>query len=225
MGLGKTLQTLSFLYSVGGTALVVCPSSLVFNWVAEVEKFTPDLKAIAIEGPDRAQVLADNEDAHLFVTSYALLRRDEEVWQSREFDVVILDEAQHIKNPEVQVSKIAHRLRGTYRFALTGTPIENSVRDLWSIFHFALPGYLGRRKDFEERFEKPLTSSQPDETVRERLARRLKPVVLRRLKQEVATDLPEKIEQVVYCDLKPKQREVYDKLLRESKASLLDAEG
>ena len=225
MGLGKTLQTLSFLYSVGGTALVICPSSLVFNWVAEAEKFTSDLKAVAIEGPNRAKVLKENEDADIFVTSYALLRRDEAIWQAREFDVVILDEAQQIKNPDAQVSKVAHRLQGTYRFALTGTPIENSVRDLWSISRFALPGYLGSRKDFADRFEKPLATNQPDDSVRERLSRRLKPVLLRRLKKEVAKDLPDKIEQVVYCDLKPKQKEVYEKLLRESKASLLEAEG
>ncbi|MDF1823335.1 MAG: SNF2-related protein [Verrucomicrobiales bacterium] len=225
MGLGKTLQTLSFLYSVGGTTLVICPSSLVFNWVAEAEKFTPELKAVAIEGPHRAKVLAENEDADIFVTSYALLRRDEKIWQSRDFDVVILDEAQHIKNPDAQVTKAAHRLKGTYRFALTGTPIENSVRDLWSISQYALPGYLGSRKDFAERFEKPLSSNQPDNSIRERLSRRLKPIILRRLKKEVAKDLPDKIEQIVYCDLKPKQKEVYEKLLRESKASILEADG
>lgn len=225
MGLGKTLQTLSFLYSVGGTTLVVCPSSLVFNWVAEAGKFTPDLKAVAIEGPNRAKVLTENGDADIFVTSYALLRRDEEVWRSMNFDVVILDEAQQIKNPDAQVSKAAHRLKGTYRFALTGTPIENSVRDLWSISQYALPGYLGSRKDFAERFEKPLTSNQPDDSIRERLSRRLKPIILRRLKKEVAKDLPDKIEQIVYCELKPKQKEVYEKLLRESKASILQAEG
>ena len=225
MGLGKTLQTISFLYSVGGTSLVVCPSSLVFNWVAEVEKFAPDLEAVAIEGPNRSKVLKAHPEADVYVTSYALLRRDEEVWAERDFDVVVLDEAQHIKNPEAQVSRAAHRLRGTHRFVLTGTPIENSVRDLWSISQFALPGYLGSRKDFAERFEKPLSSSDPPVSVRERLSRRLRPVLLRRLKQEVAKDLPEKIEQVVYCDLKPQQREVYEKLLRESKASLLEAEG
>ena len=225
MGLGKTLQALSFLYSVGGTSLVVCPSSLVFNWIEEAAKFVPELKAVAIEGPDRQQELKEHSDADIFVTSYALLRRDSETWAEREFDVVLLDEAQHIKNPDAQVSKAAHALRGTYRFALTGTPIENSVRDLWSISRFALPGYLGRRKDFAERFEKPLGSSHPDPAIRERLSRRLRPVLLRRLKQEVARDLPEKIEQVVYCDLKPTQREVYDRLLRESRSSLLDAEG
>lgn len=225
MGLGKTLQTLSFLYSVGGTSLVVCPSSLVFNWVAEAEKFTPELKAVAIEGPNREKILSENDDADIFVTSYALLRRDEAVWAERDFDVVILDEAQHIKNPEAQVSKAAHRLSGTYRFALTGTPVENSVRDLWSITQFALPGYLGRKQDFAERFEKPLSTSDPSAQVRDRLSRRLRPVVLRRLKSDVAKDLPEKIEQVVYCDLKPKQREVYEALLRESRTAILDAEG
>lgn len=225
MGLGKTLQTLSFLCSVGGRSLVVCPSSLVHNWVAEAGKFTPGLKAVAIDGPDRAKTLTEHQDADLFVTSYALLRRDEEVWNGREFDVVILDEAQHIKNPEAQVSRAAHRLRGRHRFALTGTPVENSVQDLWSIARFALPGYLGNRERFTERFVKPLSAVDPPAAVRERLSRRLRPVVLRRLKGEVARELPGKIEQVVYCELKPKQREVYTKLLRESRASLLEAEG
>ncbi len=225
MGLGKTLQTLSFLQSVGGTALVVCPSSLVHNWVAEARKFTPQVKAVAVEGPDRARVLTEPHDADLLVTSYALLRRNEAHWLGREFDVVVLDEAQHIKNPEAQVSKIAHRLRGRHRFALTGTPVENSVEDLWSICRFALPGYLGSRERFAERFVKPLSAGDPPASVRERLSRRLRPIVLRRLKSEVARDLPEKIEQVVRCELTPKQREVYAKLLRESRASLLEAEG
>lgn len=225
MGLGKTLQTLSFIYSVGGSALVICPSSLVYNWVAEAAKFVPELKTVAIEGPNREQTLTEHADADILVTSYALLRRDEAWYREREFDIVILDEAQHIKNPEAQVSKAAHRLNGTHRFALTGTPVENSVRDLWSIAQFALPGYLGNRNDFAERFEKPLSAAQPPSGVKERLHRRLRPVILRRLKTEVARDLPDKIEQVVYCDLKSSQQEVYEKLLRESKQSILDAEG
>jgi len=225
MGLGKTLQALALIYSVGGTSLVVCPSSLVFNWIEEAAKFVPDLKAVAVEGPDRASVLEEHGDADLFVTSYALLRRDEAVWLERDFDVVVLDEAQHIKNPEAQVSRVAHRLRGTHRFALTGTPIENSVRDLWSIAAFALPGYLGPRRDFAERFEKPLSSGEAAPAVRERLARRLRPVVLRRLKREVAAELPERIEQTVYCELGPRQREVYDRLLREGRGAALQADG
>ena len=224
MGLGKTLQTLSTIHTIGGSALVVCPSSLVSNWVAEAQKFVPDLKTVALEGPNRDKVYSENEDANIFVTSYALLRRDEAKWRERgEFTIVVLDEAQNIKNPEAKVTKAAHRLQGIYRYALTGTPVENSVRDLWSISQFALPGYLGNKTNFAERFEKPITKG--DTSARIRLSRRLKPVILRRLKTEVAKDLPEKIEQVIYCDLKPKQQTVYEQILRESRESVFDAEG
>jgi superfamily II DNA or RNA helicase len=226
MGLGKTLQALAFLSSVGrqgGAALVVCPSSLVFNWIDEVAKFAPGMKAVALQGPNRQAALSGNADADLFVTSYALLRLDADVYRGREFSTVILDEAQQIKNPDAQVSKAAHGLRARHRLALTGTPIENSVRDLWSVLQFALPGYLGTRKDFAERFEKPIAAG--DAPTRRRLARRLQPILLRRLKSEVARDLPDKIEQVIYCDLKAAQRAVYDQILRESRATLLDAEG
>ena len=224
MGLGKTLQILSVIHTIGGSTLVVCPSSLVSNWMAEAEKFVPDLKAVAIEGPDRDSVYLENEDAGLFVTSYALLRRDESKWKERgEFTTVVLDEAQHIKNPDAKVSRAAHRLQSSYRFALTGTPVENSVRDLWSIFQFAVPGYLGNRAVFTERFEKPVMKGET--AVRERLSRRLRPVILRRLKSEVARDLPDKIEQVVYCDLKPRQQAVYEQILRESRETVSGAEG
>lgn len=223
MGLGKTLQTLGMLRVLGGPALVVCPSSLVENWIAEAEKFVPDLKAVAIAGPKRAGVLEKNPDADVLVTSYALLRQDLKVWKEREFKVVVLDEAQQIKNPTAQVSKAAIQLKAEHRFALTGTPLENSVRDLWSIMNFVSPGYLGGRKEFEERFAKPIANE--DGAVQKRLALRMKPVMLRRLKSEVAKDLPEKIEQVVYCDLTSKQRGMYESLLAAGRESIEDAEG
>lgn len=228
MGLGKTLQALSLIRSLSegdsGPALVVCPSSLVFNWMAEAEKFVPELKAVALQGSDRHEVFAANPDADLYVTSHTLLRIDAEDYRDRDFGVAILDEAQHIKNHDAQVSKAAHALKARYRFALTGTPIENSVRDLWSVSQFALPGYLGPRKDFTERFEKPIAGGNAQST-QQRLARRLKPIVLRRLKTEVARDLPDKIEQVVYCELRDEQRAVYEQLVRESRSAVLDAEG
>ena len=224
MGLGKTLQALAFLTARRGTALVVCPSSLVHNWLAEAGKFVPDLKAVAIEGPKRKEVLAAHPGADLLITSYALLRLDIDLYREREFEVVILDEAQHIKNPESQVSRAAFRLPGTHRFALTGTPIENSVKDLWSIMNFVMPGYLGERSQFGDRFEKPLARGDAPELQR-RLARRLKPVILRRLKEEVAKDLPEKIEQVRYCELSDSQRQVYKSILEESRGMIHDAEG
>lgn len=225
MGLGKTLQTLAYIQAAGGSALVICPSSLVFNWVAEAGKFVPDLKVLAIEGPNRASLIKGNRDADILITSYALFRRDEDLYRDCEFTTIVIDEAQHIKNPDAKISKAIHRLSGRNHFALTGTPIENSVRDLWSILQFASPGYLGSRKDFAQRFEKPLGGSSDSTSVQRRLSRRLRPVILRRLKREVASDLPEKIEQVIYCDLNPTQREVYAKILRESREMIFDAEG
>ncbi|NNM30126.1 MAG: hypothetical protein HKO57_11430, partial [Akkermansiaceae bacterium] len=224
MGLGKTLQTLAFLKARGGQSLVVCPSSLVHNWIAEAGKFVPDMKAVAITGPKRKEVLAASSEADLFVTSYALLRLDADAWRGRDLETVVLDEAQHIKNPKSQVAKAAFRLPGRNRFALTGTPVENSVQDLWSIMNFAMPGYLGDRGRFADRFEKPLAKGGSPDT-RRRLARRLKPVVMRRLKQDVAPELPEKIEQVRYCELSPKQRKVYEQILTESRGMIFDAEG
>ena len=229
MGLGKTLQALAYLASFqppkGKTtlpSLVVCPTSLVENWRQEAAKFTPELRTLAIEGPDRAPLFAKIDESDLVVTSYALLRRDLEKYRARPFAAVVLDEAHHIKNPDSQVALAACSLRSKHRFVLTGTPMENSVRDLWSIMHFALPGYLGSRQDFRERYELPL--SRPGEptrdAVRDRLTRRLRPVLLRRRKVDVATELPARIEQTAFCDLTPAQTEVYRALLEQSRLKL-----
>jgi SNF2 family DNA or RNA helicase len=215
MGLGKTIQTLTFIQARGGRALVVCPSSLVFNWAAEAQKWFPDLKVALHAGSKRGEL----PQVDLVITSYAILRIDSEKFNAAEFDIAVLDEAQQIKNPEAQVSKAVHALKARHRFALSGTPVENSLLDLWSIMHFALPGYLGPRKAFIERFEKPLRKGG-DPALGRRLARRLKPVVLRRLKTEVAKDLPARIEQVRYCDLTPKQSGIYRQLLVESRSQV-----
>lgn len=215
MGLGKTLQTLIFIQKRGGRALVVCPSSLVSNWEAEAQKWVPGLSVAQHVGGKRGGI----PEADLVITSYAILRVDADKFHAEEFDVAVLDEAQQIKNPEAQISVAAHKLKATHRFALSGTPVENSLQDLWSIMQFALPGYLGPRKAFMERFEKPLRKGG-DPALARRLARRLKPVVLRRLKTEVARDLPDRIEQVRYCDLAPKQQTIYRQLLQESRTQV-----
>ncbi|MDA7896167.1 DEAD/DEAH box helicase [bacterium] len=219
MGLGKTLQTLTFISEKGGEALVVCPSSLVSNWAAECAKWVPHLKVALHVGGKRGEI----PGADIVITSYAILRIDGEKFQNREFKIAILDEAQQIKNPEAQISKAAHRLNAKHRFALSGTPVENSLQDFWSIMEFALPGYLGPRKPFLDRFEKPLRRGE-DPALARRLARKLKPVVLRRLKKEVAQDLPDRIEQVRYCDLAPKQQTIYRQLLQESRSQVEAAE-
>jgi superfamily II DNA or RNA helicase len=221
MGLGKTVQTLAFLraHQGLGPALVVCPTSLVTNWENEARKFTPELKTLALEGAARAARFKSIAGVDIVITSYALLRRDIDTLREINFSTAVLDEAQHIKNPETQNAQAAFALRAKHRFVLTGTPMENSVRDLWSIMNFALPGYLGNRNDFRERYELPIArGSAPD--VQRRLSRRLQPFLLRRKKRDVAKDLPEKIEQVVPCSLTSHQRAAYDALLREIQQGL-----
>ena len=221
MGLGKTVQTLAFLraHQGNGPALIVCPTSLVTNWENEAQKFTPELKTLVLEGADRASRFGLITKSDIVITSYALLRRDIEELRAVKFHTAVLDEAQHIKNPETQNAQAAYSLGATHRFVLTGTPMENSVRDLWSIMNFAVPGYLGPHADFRQRYELPLArGAAPD--VQRRLSRRLQPFLLRRKKRDVAKDLPEKIEQVISCDLTSSQRSAYDALLREIRSGL-----
>jgi superfamily II DNA or RNA helicase len=219
MGLGKTAQVLAHLRAVkqsvgapAGPSLVVCPSSLVFNWEAEAQKFTPDLRVLALHGAERHSLFAEIAAHDLLITSYGLLRRDAEHYRGLEFDTAVLDEAQHIKNRQTQNAQAVKAIRARHKLVLTGTPMENSVLDLWSIFDFLMPGYLGAAADFRERYEIPIMRNRDAET-QSRLARRLRPFVLRRRKREVAADLPEKIEQVSFCELNPEQRAVYQQVL------------
>lgn len=222
MGLGKTLQALAFIAGLrsqeGLPSLIVCPSTLVQNWAREAAKFTPELRVLTLEGADRHVQMANLPFADLAITSYALLRRDAERYGAIQFSAVILDEAQHIKNPETQNAQAAATLKARHRMVLTGTPLENSVRDLWSILNFAMPGYLGSRADFRERYEKPILEGNA-EPVKARLGKRIRPFLLRRLKRDVYKELPDKIEQVLYCQLTAAQQEVYNKVLSESLAA------
>ncbi|HEX7571287.1 MAG TPA: DEAD/DEAH box helicase, partial [Verrucomicrobiae bacterium] len=247
MGLGKTLQTLAFLRTLRSAEcgvrsitqdapaniphpalrtphLIVCPTSLVFNWVAEAKKFTPELKVLALHGPERHARFAEIATSDIVVTSYALIRRDAEKYRGLEFDTVALDEAQHIKNRQTQNAQAVKAVRAKHRIVLTGTPLENSVLDLWSIFDFLMPGYLGTAKDFRERYELPIAKAKNAEA-QARLARRLRPFLLRRLKKDVAADLPTKLEQVSFCELTPDQRSVYQQVIEASRKEVLEAVG
>lgn len=226
MGLGKTVQALAFLLARRSSqpALIVCPSSLVTNWRNEAQRFVPELKVLVLAGPERHARFEEIAQSAIVITSYALLQRDAEKYQAIEFSSAILDEAQHIKNPDTQNAQTAFRLRARDRFILTGTPIENSVRDLWSLMNFAVPGYLGSRADFRERYEQPLARG-PAPEVQHRLTRRMRPFLLRRKKSEVAKDLPEKIEQILTCDLSASQRSAYDGLLREIQIGVKSGQG
>lgn len=232
MGLGKTLQTLAHLKLTRSAEretrnnphLIVCPTSLVFNWITEAQKFTPELKVLALQGPDRQAKFAEMAQHDIVVTSYALIRRDADRYRELEFDTVVLDEAQHIKNRQTQNAQAVKAVRAQHRLVLTGTPLENSVLDLWSIFDFLMPGYLGTAKDFRERYELPITKERNAEA-QSRLARRLRPFMLRRLKREVAADLPEKIEQVSFCELTRDQRAVYQQVIEATRKEVLEVVG
>jgi superfamily II DNA or RNA helicase len=232
MGLGKTLQALALLQSIasartsgrGAPWLVVCPTSLVFNWIAEAGKFTPRLRVLALHGAQRHDRFAEMASCDLVVTSYALIRRDAEQYRQFEFDTVVLDEAQHIKNRATQNAQAVKAIRAGHRLVLTGTPLENSVLDLWSIFDFLMPGYLGSAQDFRERYEVPIAREKNPEA-QARLARRVRPFVLRRLKRDVAQDLPAKIEQISFCELTEDQRSVYQQVLEAGRREVVEAVG
>ena len=217
MGLGKTLQTLTWLslprtaspalgtkHQALGTrapALIVCPTSLVRNWEAEAQKFTPWMKVLVISGPDRAKEFKRIPDADLVVTSYALLQRDfEDAYYDKEFSALVIDEAQHIKNRDTKNAKAVKAINARQRLALTGTPIENSVADAWSIFDFLMPDYLGEYETFKLNYEDPIQNGQDEETLA-KLKRKIHPFIMRRVKKTVAKDLPDKIVKVSYCPI------------------------
>ncbi len=232
MGLGKTIQTLTWLQLQRDTdapALIVCPTSLVENWAEESAKFTPNLKVLKLHGADRHSQWEHVAQSDLVITSYALIRRDLDEYLQHRFAVVVLDEAQHIKNRTTQNSTTVKKLQAHHKLVLTGTPIENSVADLWSIMDFLMPGYLGLYKTFRENYELPIQSGGPDaELAQLKLRRKLHPFLLRRLKKDVAKDLPEKIQRVAHCTLSKDQHMVYKKLMESAKReinSMVDAQG
>ena len=219
MGLGKTVQVLALLAEKRtGPALVVVPRSLVFNWKQEAAKFAPKLKVLDHTGTARDRTGAAFKDFDLVVTTYGTLRNDAATFADVRFDTCILDESQAAKNAATETAKAVRVVQADHRLALSGTPIENHLGELWTLFDFLNPGMLGRAV---------LTGSgsgsirNPDAETREFLARALRPYILRRTKDQVAKDLPQKTEQTVYCDLEPAQRQVYDELRDHYRQALL----
>ncbi|RMG94937.1 MAG: helicase [Candidatus Dadabacteria bacterium] len=218
MGLGKTVQALAAVASGAGSgrpSLVVAPTSVVPNWEAEARRFTPNLRVVRHHGAERGQGPEAFGDADLVITSYALLRRDRELLAGVEWDWAILDEAQAIKNPDTQTARAARALRARRRLALTGTPLENHLGEIWSLFQFLNPGLLGSQRSFARRFVQPILSG--DEAAAEALRRRVAPFVLRRLKSEVEPELPPKVEAVLWCEMEPEQEALYRSILEASR--------
>ena len=227
MGLGKTVQVLALLQSrrarrqSKGPSLIVVPRSLVFNWVQEAEKFCPRLRVLDYTGTGRHATREDFPDYDLIVTTYGTLRTDIVDLSQILFDYVILDEAQAIKNADSQAAKAARLLHGRHRLAMSGTPIENHLGELWSIFEFLNPGMLGTASVFKKHAS---GASAADEGARSLLARALRPFILRRTKKQVVEDLPDKVEQTLFCDLEPAQRQIYEELKAHYRQALLRKE-
>lgn len=219
MGLGKTVQTLC---AVRGRTLVVAPTSVLHNWAEEVRRFRPALRAESYHGPQRQL----DPTADVTLTTYAILRLDIDTLAAQEWGTVVLDEAQTIKNPDSQVAGAAYRLRAPFRIALSGTPVENRLEELWSLMHFLNPGLLGGLRDFQERYARPIVAGQAG--VASRLRERMKPFVLRRRKQDVATELPPRTDVVLHCVLDEDERQVYEAVraaTREQVVARLEAGG
>ena len=216
MGLGKTLQVIAFLLAHREEgkppALVVAPTSLMYNWLEEIAKFAPALQATIVAGTkaEREAALAPAlAGADVIITTYHMLRRDIALYEKERFRYIFLDEAQQIKNPATQAAKAVKKLKADAAFALTGTPIENSLTELWSIFDFLMPGYLKSRKHFQSQFETPIVRAK-DEHAGADLLRYISPFILRRLKKDVLDELPDKVERKMTNEMTEEQRKVYN---------------
>ncbi|MHB8065425.1 MAG: DEAD/DEAH box helicase, partial [Ruminiclostridium sp.] len=225
MGLGKTLQVITLLQyekqmSGGSTSIVVVPTSLIYNWCAEVHKFAPEMTITAVVGnkAERQHLIGEGLSSDILVTSYALIRRDIDEYKVFSFRYCILDEAQHIKNPSSQAAKAVKQLVSNHRLALTGTPMENNLTELWSVFDFILPGYLRSHTKFVENYEAPIIKG--DNSALSGLSKQIKPFILRRLKIDVLKELPEKIEHVIEAELTPEQKKLYVAYLEQAKGDI-----
>lgn len=216
MGLGKTLQSITYISSqlnegkLKDKALIVCPTSLVYNWEAEFKKFAPDITVAIVSGSkkERENIFSGFESYDVIITSYALLKRDMELYEEHNFDLCIIDEAQYIKNPGSLNAASVKTIKAKKRFAMTGTPIENSLTELWSIFDFIMPGYLKSHGRFVKDYENAIIKNKDENAVNE-LLKLIKPFILRRFKKDVVLELPPKIEHKVLVDMTKEQKKLY----------------
>ncbi|AET69446.1 DNA/RNA helicase, superfamily II, SNF2 family [Desulfosporosinus orientis DSM 765] len=228
MGLGKTLQVLSFILSAKQEdnhlhpVLVVAPTSLIYNWQEETKKFTPSLRVLIVEGTpqERLALLTTLESQwDIVVTSYPILRRDIDQFSKIQFSYCFLDEAQHTKNPQTLNAKSAQQIQAKGYFALTGTPVENSLTELWSLFNFIMPGYLLSQQDFRKKYEIPIIKEENSAMTAE-LSRHVSPFILRRLKKDVLKELPDKIESQLNAPMTEEQKKLYLAYLQEARRKI-----
>ena len=224
MGLGKTLQALTVLQKAKEEdgpmpTLVIAPTTVVFNWESEIQKFAPTLSCLKLQGGERKQFFKKIPEYDVIITSYALVRRDIAKLKDINFRYVILDESQNIKNATSQTAQAVKQLNSQHKLALSGTPIENKLEELWSVFDFLMPGFLFSMADFNSRYVNPIMERQ-DKIVEKRLKLQIYPFILRRMKRDVAKDLPDKVENIAYCELTDEQKDFYLQVLDSTKEEL-----
>ncbi len=212
MGLGKTLQAMIIF---NGRTLVVCPKSVIFNWEAELRRFRPDLKVALYHGSRRTI----DDDADVTLTTYGTLRQDMDSLRKVEWNIAVLDEAQSIKNAESQTAQAAFQLRARFRLAMSGTPVENRLEELWSLMHFANPGLLGGRRDFQKRYAEPIGTG--DAQAQADLRKKTRPFILRRWKRDVVPELPPRTDQTLLVELEPNERQLYDAMLAAARSDVV----
>ncbi|SFC08449.1 Helicase conserved C-terminal domain-containing protein [Polaromonas sp. OV174] len=228
MGLGKTLQTLAHVLAekeagrLSQPALIIAPVSLMGNWRREAERFTPGLRTLVLHGKERHDAASDMAGHDLVIAPYSLLQRDRERWLAQPWHLVVLDEAQNIKNTSTHAAQVVGQLQTRHRLCLSGTPMENHLGELWSLFHFLMPGFLGSQARFRELFRTPI-EKQGDIERLEQLRRRVTPFMLRRTKREVATELPDKIETISSIELSGKQADLYETIRLATEKAVRDA--
>ena len=212
MGLGKTLQAIVYICSFPGQkTLIVCPTSLAYNWQDEFQKFAPSIRTCIVQGTpeEREELIAGRQgDYDVWITTYPLIRKDTKSYQQQKYDHIFLDEAQFIKNPSSLGAKAVKSIPADNRFALTGTPIENALSELWSIFDFIMPGFFMKYSRFADAYEKPILKEHDQNKMKE-LRTRIQPFVLRRMKKEVLKELPDKIETKRMAEMTAKQKKIY----------------
>ena len=233
MGLGKTLQTLVHIQlekdagRLTHPALIIAPVSLMGNWQREAERFCPELRSLVIHGKDRHEVIGNMMEHDIVIAPYSLLHRDREHWLQAQWHLVVLDEAQNIKNAATNAAQVASELKSKHRLCLSGTPMENNLGEIWSLFHFLMPGFLGSQKRFAELFRGPIEKQGDAEALRQ-LRARVTPFMLRRTKALIAHELPPKVETVMRVELSGKQADLYETIrlgMEKTVREALDAKG
>ncbi|MBX2923654.1 MAG: DEAD/DEAH box helicase [Chitinophagaceae bacterium] len=224
MGLGKTLQSIAAIVTYiaqkpSSKNIIICPSSLIYNWQQELEKFAPFIRVLVYHGPGRKREELADSDAQVIITTYNTMRNDADMISEQGYGIAVVDESHNIKNPSTQITQAVMKLRADFRLALSGTPVVNNTFDLYAQLNFVVPGLFGSREFFKREYADPIDSRQDEEKVAA-LKKMTAPFILRRTKEQVAKDLPDKTESVLWCEMNGLQRDVYEAILQQTRKSI-----